>query len=527
MSQKILVELELKKGKTVEDLGDIADGVNEIKDGAKDAEKGVGKFSLSLKNIGKVSGVVFLLEEAFKLLKDTLNKNQKVLDFFNTGVETLSLAFNDFFKFLDANVGTVIDYFKGIFENPLQSISDFGNAIYNNLINRFVQLGETLGLVGDAISLLFEGRFVEAQLKIKEAAIESIDVFTGVDNTLEKVADTVTKATNSIIDYTKRTIESAKGTVELNKQAEVAAVINQGLIEKYDRQAEQQRQLRDDETKTIEERIAANNKLGEVLEEQQKLMLENVDITIRAAQAEYDKNKNQENYIALLEAQNEREAVLAQIEGFRSEQIINRISLEKEQADAIKEGQEAEGERIRKEIELRQKNLDDAKQKAAEQKQLDRDVADAKLGAASNAFALIGELAGKGSKLAKTAAIAQATVAGIQSTVNAFQTGAASPITTVFPAYPFVQAGLAAGFAALNVAKIKSTNMSSGGGGGSAQPSAPAAPSFNVVGASDTNQLAQAIGQKEETPVKAYVVSNEVSNAQALDRNIVEGAAIG
>ena len=33
--------------------------------------------------------------------------------------------------------------------------------------------------------------------------------------------------------------------------------------------------------------------LGEILEEQQKLMLDNVDITIKAAQAEYDKNKNQ------------------------------------------------------------------------------------------------------------------------------------------------------------------------------------------------------------------------------------------
>ena len=76
MSQKIQVELELKKGKTVDDLGDIADGVNEIKSGAKEAEKGVGKFSTSLKNIGKVSGVVFLLQEAFELLKDTLGKNQ-------------------------------------------------------------------------------------------------------------------------------------------------------------------------------------------------------------------------------------------------------------------------------------------------------------------------------------------------------------------------------------------------------------------------------------------------------------------
>ena len=39
-------------------------------------------------------------------------------------------------------------------------------------------------------------------------------------------------------------------------------------------------------------------------------------------------------------------------------------------------------------------------------------------------------------------------------------------------------------------------------------PSAP--PSFNVVGASETNQLAQSIGQDEKQPVKAYVVSNDV-----------------
>ena len=87
-------------------------------------------------------------------------------------------------------------------------------------------------------------------------------------------------AVNSIKEISiSAAYETAKANVELQKSAEVAAVINQGLIEKYDRQAEQQRQIRDDESKTIEERIAANNKLGEVLEEQQKLMLENVDIT--------------------------------------------------------------------------------------------------------------------------------------------------------------------------------------------------------------------------------------------------------
>ena len=61
-----------------------------------------------------------------------------------------------------------------------------------------------------------------------------------------------------------------------------------------------------------------------------------------------------------------------------------------------------------------------------------------------------------------------------------------------------------------------------GGGGG-----APAAPSFNVVGASSTNQLAQTIGSQQQQPIKAYVVANDVTTQQGLDRNIVQSASIG
>jgi len=63
----------------------------------------------------------------------------------------------------------------------------------------------------------------------------------------------------------------------------------------------------------------------------------------------------------------------------------------------------------------------------------------------------------------------------------------------------------------------------SGGGGGAA----PAAPSFNVVGASSTNQLAQTIGNQQQQPIKAYVVANDVTTQQSLDRNIVSSASIG
>lgn len=65
--------------------------------------------------------------------------------------------------------------------------------------------------------------------------------------------------------------------------------------------------------------------------------------------------------------------------------------------------------------------------------------------------------------------------------------------------------------------------VSQGGAGGGI---APQAPSFNVVGASGQNQLAAAISGQFQEPVRAYVVSSDVTSAQELDRRIVQGASI-
>ena len=70
----------------------------------------------------------------------------------------------------------------------------------------------------------------------------------------------------------------------------------------------------------------------------------------------------------------------------------------------------------------------------------------------------------------------------------------------------------------------------SAGAGGGATPNMtppPVPPAFNVVGQAPENQLAVALGENQNKPVKAFVVSNDVTNAQALDRNIVEQASIG
>ena len=71
------------------------------------------------------------------------------------------------------------------------------------------------------------------------------------------------------------------------------------------------------------------------------------------------------------------------------------------------------------------------------------------------------------------------------------------------------------------IAGLSNAPVKLGGGSGAAS-----SPIFNVVGATTQNQLAETISEAQSKPVRAYVVSNEVTTAQGLERNILEGASI-
>jgi hypothetical protein len=125
--------------------------------------------------------------------------------------------------------------------------------------------------------------------------------------------------------------EQSKATIDLQNQAKIAAAQLAGLVEKYDRQAEQLRQIRDDEFKSLDERIAANDALGKVLDQQEKAQKALAQQRVNAAAAELAQNKQSvELQAALIEAQNEVAAVEAQVAGLRSEQIVNATALTKE-----------------------------------------------------------------------------------------------------------------------------------------------------------------------------------------------------
>ena len=161
---------------------------------------------------------------------------------------------------------------------------------------------------------------------------------------------------------------------------------------------------------------------------------------------------------------------------------------------------------------------------------------DQKADIAKKGFNDLATILGEETAAGKAAAIASATISTFQSANASYNSLAGIPI--IGPALGFAAAGAAvvSGFAqvkAITATKLPSLagkSAPSAGGGTPSAPSmgsAPQPPAFNVVGASETNQLAGAIGEQEQQPVQAYVVSGDITTAQSLDRNIVQGATIG
>ena len=581
MAKKIQVELEAKTDKAIKEIKDVKGEIQNLtkstEDGFKDvgdATKGVSKGIKGIGNALKAAGIGLAIA-AFAQLSEIFKQNQKVADVFNTTFEVLSLAFNDFVNFIVSNTSGVVNFFKAIFENPKQSLLDFADAFKRNIQERFESYLDTLGFIASAVKKVFSGDFKGALEDVKNAGKESLDVLTGVNTTFDKATETVTKVATATSNYVNETVKAAKANVELGKQAEIARVRQQGVIESFDLQAEKLRQVRDEERNTIEERIAANNKLKETLDEQETAMLANVDALVAAAQAEFDKNQNQENTIALLEAQQEKEAVLAQIAGFRSEQLSNDLALNREKLELEQSITDAESERAIEEAKftaeqieneyVRLQTLKDVNEQerqievqrlsekrdaykqgtqafqdaqnellvfqsenANQQKQIEKDLAVGKQQEITNALGNIAGIVGQNSKFGKAIAIVQAirdTYAGANKAL------AQGGLFGFIGAAAVIAGGLANVKAITSTQDPASPSFAQGGGRGAPSVAAPTAaatpPAFNIVGASDTNQLAEAIGGQAQQPVKAFVVSNDVSTAQELDRNIVEGASIG
>lgn len=311
---------------------DTAEEIKGIKKSTQNAESGVKSLSEGFKGMGltvKAIGIGLVME-AFNMFKEVLGKNQKIVDLFNTAIGALSIAFNDLIGFVMDSFPSVIKIFKDVFENPTKYLEKFGDLIKENLIERFNSFLDTIGYLGSALKKVFEGDFAGAMDSVKQAGKESIDILTGVNNTFDRGKKAIVDAADAIGNYAVKTFKASEANIKLQNSAILASAEQGRLVEQYDRQAEKLRQIRDNDLLSIEDRIKANDKLKVVLEKQQAAMLAQANLQVQAAKATYAMNKSIENQAAVTDALANKEGVLAQIEGLRSEQIANSISLQKE-----------------------------------------------------------------------------------------------------------------------------------------------------------------------------------------------------
>lgn len=336
---------------SIEKLTDSVGELNaEINDTAKDSEKVGANLKKStesgakgFKAIGtaiKAAGIGLLIG-AIGLIKEVFSANQKVMDVFSAALGTLSDMIRDFFSFVSENAGQVVEWFQQIFNDPVQAIKDFGQAIVDNLIERFNSFLETLGHVGKAISELFQGNFDAAWNEAVAATEESVDILTGVDNTVQKVTDAVVEAADAFVNYASKTYDANAALVALQNNAKLAAAQQARLAEQYDRQAELLRQLRDDERNTIADRIKANDDLLAILDKQEAAELAAANAQVEAAAATYKHSKTIDNQTALIQAQAAADGVRAKIAGLRSEQQMNDLALNRELNDMLRSQNES------------------------------------------------------------------------------------------------------------------------------------------------------------------------------------------
>jgi len=168
---------------------------------------------------------------------------------------------------------------------------------------------------------------------------------------------------------------------------------------------------------------------------------------------------------------------------------------------------------------LKLKELETEKALAEAKKKLQEDV----LNASINAISGLQQLLGEDSKFAKALAIAQAIISTYQGASKALgQGGIAGPIA-------------AAGVIAQGLAQVRAITQTpipeppmGGGGGGGGTPQL-AGPSVGIIGGQlDAGAQLQAdIAGQMRKPARAYVVGQNVTSQQSLDRHIRQNATLG
>lgn len=535
-------------------------------------------------------------------------------------IETIKIEgdasdFNEALKELNKRVES-LDTGLGKVTNEIKNFGNKGDKAVSEVNKEIKAAGQNVkNLIKNFGALAIASRAADIA---KETVVSNQTIANGVETAQNFIELSITgimnwaSGTQTAAEAFENLGARSRELTEVRQQAQFSQVEQLIIMFQAQKAAEVQRQMRDDENKSLEKRIAANEKLNEIIKKQLEDERDQIEIRADAAETEFNRLPNVENRIALQQAAVELLDLEERLTSQQSEYLANKLALQREgislaqqetniRADLVEINKadydaaetwemhiyefrqqnaldqynyetellrdaasrrknilnnqirdlqsagQTEGllykelleQRTQLEIEsynmaqdFGQRRIDLYRQVEAERFQLAKDTFGA-IGQLSAAFAGEDEESKRRQfEFQKKLSLATAVVTGVEAVQNAYRTAQLAPYTAINPAYPTIQAGLAAAFAAAQVAtiarsKFESSSLSSSSFGGTATtaPSQPA--QFNIIGQGGTNQLVEGIAGTFERPIRAYVVSGEVISGGELQRRRLRTATFG
>jgi hypothetical protein len=575
MATKVAIEVDVKTGDASDDIIALREELEKVKatqkemgdqfkagfeaaeKGAKNAGKGVKSLGNGIGSLLKSLGIVTVIVAAFNKLKDIFLSNQSVADGFGKVMLTVEIVMRKLIE-LALPLGEAL---FDAFNNPKQAISDFVDAIKNRATAAVRYLAEIAGSAGKII----EGVVTFDWAQVAEGVGELVVKYEEAKEAVTGVVDSFKEGVKSFVETTKEAYNQADAITNLRNEL-IKLEAQQKLVQMtYQKEAEDQRQIRDDVRKTLAERIEANDKLGKILEEQSETERVIFQKRLDLANAELSINKTSiEAQAAVAAAKGELADLDERINGQKSEQLTNQAALEKELFDIQQElAKVGRSDRELELLELEQHyaalaeqarlagdtetDIEGAKGEALaklrkkfrdEDLKKEKELRDAKVklqesyltatGGVLNSINQLVEASGNQSKeavaLQKTLAIAQIAIDTAKAIVGAIAQAQSVPypgnLVAIATGVAAVVAGIASAVSTLNSANVP--------GGSAATPTAPqvaTAPAIQQATAG-TTELG-GVEQAQLAPIQAYVVETEVTGNQNNVNQIESQATFG
>ena len=559
MAKKVYIDFELKYKEAVANLDEMQKEYSKL-------EKEVAKTKDTQEELGGVldqttGGAI----TKFKGLKGTLGgviKSFKTLRgaIIATGIGALIVAVGSLTAMFSRSeegqnkFAKILTQLGVIAGNVMDIFSDLGKVVFNVFTGNFKAAGEALNEVTEGIK-----NFGEETRKEIEVAGELADMRAKADIEERKLITERAEANRRVAELREKAADKENVSV----QERIEAIKEAGRIEEEITQKEIEAARLRFEAKQLENSLAESTK--EDLDEEARLKARLTEL--ETGRLKIQKALTAEITTALREEEAERKAAEAERKakekelaedfvflpgvGFVSKEVFDQMKAKKDAAEKKRKADEAEAE---KQTQLRNERI------AANEVVTQQKIMDAKRMAVDTAISLFGAetAAGKAALIAKQILAAQEMIQEARKTITfsslvaarssaAVAEGTAQTAKIGFPqnipmliAYALQAVGIISAISSA-VGKSKRVAGSIGAGGGitvdttaaagatsASSISAPSiVPQFNTVGASGTNQLASILGGQQEQPIRAFVVSGDVSTAQEMDRNIISSASLG